>query len=317
METALFAFYNAVFSPTWPLLHLYYLLHRKTSGKYRENFRQRLGIGLPDFHRFPEAPVWIHALSVGEFLSVTPLIDALKSHHPDVPVVVSAATEKGYRVAQNHLGRDGTLFFLPHDHLWTLRRLVHRVNPRLFILVETDLWPNLIRELHRNGTPIVLVNARLSPRSFRRLLRLRPLVRPMLRRLDFLFAQSERDAVRFRRLGLSPRKVLTAGNLKFDYALKTKNRSIPESFLRVLSRLEGRQLWIAGSTHKGEDEVVLEAHRAVLLHCRHAVLILAPRQIERAEGILSQARHKGFRAQLRSTETWRDEDQVLILDSMG
>ncbi|SHE28620.1 3-deoxy-D-manno-octulosonic-acid transferase [Desulfacinum infernum DSM 9756] len=321
METLLHLAYNAVLTAAWPALWLYYRLSAAVSGKYEETYRRRLGLEFPRLKDFPLRPVWIHALSVGEALSAIPLILELKDRLPTQPIVFSTATEKGLQIARNRVAAlVDDIFVLPHDLGWTMRRLVRGLRPSLFVLVETDIWPNLLRELRKAQTPAVLVNARLSPRSHGRLRRLAPFVAALFRHFSAIFTQSRLDAERYRSLGVPPRRVHAAGNLKFDLVVMQAEGYAGEDLdLFPGEGKDGRKrpVWIAGSTHPGEESLLVEAHGAVRARYPHALLILAPRHIERAPRIASLCARAGLEPALRSRRDPPDSAPVLILDTLG
>jgi len=310
--------YNVVLSASWPLLWLFYHLERKTAAKYAASFAHRLGLHLPDPSPAGSRPVWIHALSVGETLSTLPLVHRIKALRPDVPLCFSTATDKGYRVARKELGNLAeAVFFLPHDHLWNMTRLVARLNPAVFVLVETDLWPNLLWVLKKKKVPALMVNARLSPRSFSRYARLPSLSRRLLDPLARIYVQSRDDAHRFARLGISPERLQIAGNLKFDLAVYQKEQlAAGRENLRLIPASR-RPVWIAGSTHDGEERLVLDAHREILRHHPNALLIVAPRHIERTPAIATLCDERSLRWERRSRNRPVGDAHVFLLDSIG
>ncbi|WP_448382264.1 3-deoxy-D-manno-octulosonic acid transferase [Desulfosoma sp.] len=311
-------FYNGILSASWPLLWLFYRVEGKMAGKYAASSAHRLGLRLPDPLQGGARPVWIHALSVGETLSTLPVVHRIKALRPDVPLCVSTATDKGYRVARNQLGHlTEAVFFLPHDHLWNMTRLVARLHPAVFVLVETDLWPNLLWVLKKKKVPAIMVNARLSPRSFSRYARLASLARRLLDPLDRIYVQSRDDAHRFARLGVSPQRLRVAGNLKFDLAVYQKETFATRRDGLRLILAPGRPVWIAGSTHDGEERLVLEAHQGILRQHPNALLILAPRHIERTPAIAALCTQRSLRWERRSRNRPVGDAHVFLLDSIG
>jgi 3-deoxy-D-manno-octulosonic-acid transferase len=262
--------------------------------------------------------VWFHALSVGETLSVVPLVEALQEERPDLHIVFSTATETGLKMARTRLGSTVEDFFtLPHDFPWSMRNLVNRIQPVLFVLVETDLWPNLVDALKHRGVPAVLVNGRISPGSFARLRRLSPVLRPFYQSLNLLFVQSSEDRERYRALGVRPECVHALGNLKFDSLLKNP----PASDLSRLRESSGigaeRLVWIGGSTHEGEEEALLEIHNRLRGRHRDLLLVLAPRRIERASQLVELCREHGCSVGRRSLGEKAQGKSVYLLDTLG
>ncbi len=201
---------------SWPVLLAYYQLRARTDGKYGRTWKQRMGLDLPEATG-KRARIWCHALSVGEVLSAVPLVKGLKERAPGVEIVFSTATETGQEIARSRLASWVELFFiLPHDFPWTVERLVPRVRPDLFVLVETDIWLNLLHALKRRGIPVVLVNGRLSPRSFERIMKYGALFKPAFRLFDRIYAQSEEDRARYEASGVTAPREQATGNLKSD-----------------------------------------------------------------------------------------------------
>lgn len=301
----------------WPLVALYYLLRALADGKYAESALARLGLELPRVDRRSSLRVWVHALSVGEALSVVPLVKALKSEVPDAEILFSTATETGQRVAKRKIGKDATFFYMPHDLPWVTELIVQRIRPHFFILVETDLWPNLLYSLHRNGVPAILVNGRISEKSFKRMQHARSFIGGMVNLFDLIFTQSEDDRTRYVSLGADPVRVIAAGNLKYD--------SLPEIALPgQVGRLkesagieDGRLVWIAGSTHVGEYEILLEVHRLLRNRFPDLLLILAPRQIQESARVSSMCSYYGLEVSRRSLRESAERAAVYVLDTIG
>jgi 3-deoxy-D-manno-octulosonic-acid transferase len=309
--------YNALLTCGWPVFTCYYLLHLRLKQKYQENYRQRLGMDLPSLPSVPRR-IWLHALSVGECNSIYPLIKTLKQHHPEVNIVVSTATATGQHAARQRLFPWVTeFFFLPHDFLWAVDRLVGRVKPSLFILVETDVWPNLLWALRRRAVPAVLVNARLSPTSFRRLHRIRALFGQVLQGFQEIFVQSPRDHWRFEQLGFPGHRLRTSGNLKFDQPFRAISSTDLDQLRAECDIAPGRPVWIGGSTHPGEEELLLKVHRSLLDHQPDLLLVLAPRQIQRGASLIELCQRQGFPTARRSLHQSAVDKPVYLLDTMG
>lgn len=310
--------YNVVLSASWPGLWLYYLLRKAGSGKYTTSYSSRLGLCLPQISKAFSRPLWVHALSVGEVLSSVPLLHEIRHRQPEVAIVFSAATEKGLAVAQKEVGSLAeSIFYLPHDHLWSMTRLVRRLRPAAFILVETDLWPNLLWVLKKALVPVLMVNARLSLRSFRGYRRLAPISRSILACLDRIYVQSEEDARRFASLGVPWTRLRLCGNLKFDLAVFQKEKYSQKNGDPFFMFKDSRPLWIAGSTHDGEEKILLQAHAMVLKRYSNILLVLAPRHIDRVHRLAHLCETMGLRWTLRSRANAIDHVHVFLLDSIG
>lgn len=289
----------------------------RTHPAYRERILERFGF-IP---RLPEQPrLWVHAVSVGEVIAAAPLIRAWQARHPDWAVLLTTTTPTGAAQVRRLFGGDVEHLYLPYDLPGAVRRFFARARPSLGVIMETELWPNLAAEGARCGIPLVLANARLSERSMRGYARVRPLVRNTLACFTLIAARGPEDAGRFIALGAPSMRVEALGNLKFDLELA------PEIVLRgrqwrgLLG--PGRPVWIAASTHPGEEAQVLEAHRRVLNEHPNALLLLAPRHPERVGEVvrLIEAAKLGY--VLRSglpplpPEGGR-KLQVVVIDTLG
>jgi 3-deoxy-D-manno-octulosonic-acid transferase len=293
----------------------FYLWKERGTGKYRRTFRERMGRLPAAIASEGRASVWVHAVSVGEVLAARPLVAALRERLPGHRVFLSTTTLTGNAVAREKVkGADG-LFFAPFDFPGAVRRVLDRTTPRLVVLVETEIWPNLIHEARRRGAHVALVNGRISPRSFPRYRMLRPLLEPVLAEVDAFLMQGEAHAERVRAMGAPPERVRVTGNLKFD-ALEAPRSS--ESLARVFSAVGDEPLWVAGSTMAGEELALLATFRALRAQWSRLRLVLAPRHPERFEEVFVVARAAGFACARRSALTgpWSD-GEVLLLDTMG
>ena len=277
----------------------------------------------PDQPNRPNQPViWIHAVSLGEVVAVTPLVKELHRRHPEYRLVVSTVTETGREAVEQRLAGVADHCYAPLDFPWVVSRFIERLQPCLYVFVETELWPNLLWQLRRHGVPTVLVNGRLSTRSFARQqwAPVRSFYRTMLQPLSLCLMQSDRDVDRIIALGAEASRVRRTGNIKFD-------QPMPEVTEGGLTRAQlglqdTERLFVAGSTHPGEEEVLVECYRAILAQCPSAVLLLAPRHIERAESVEEMIRARGFAVQRRSTigqagPLRSSGPRVLVLDSRG
>jgi 3-deoxy-D-manno-octulosonic-acid transferase len=317
MQSIILGLYGFILTISWPFLYLYYLLRIRTDGKYGLNHRQRLGLERPPLLSNTRR-IWIHALSVGETLSVIPLVKALQENDSTAEIIFSTATESGQGMARQRLSQwVKHFFYLPHDFSWSMRAYVQNLRPSLFILVETDIWPNLLTILRHHQVPTVLVNGRLSPGSFERLLRFRLFVKPLLRHFDFIFPQSIRDRDQYRSLGMPEDRIQTIGNLKFDLVSPRISRSERMRMRGEIGVENGQRVWIAGSTHEGEEEILLETHQRLRQIHHDLLLILVPRHIQRAPKITSVCHQYGFFVAARSTLDSVRGKEVFLLDTLG
>ena len=262
--------------------------------------RERLGIGLPPSGRLRRGSIWIHALSVGEVVSSLPLIRALKRKYPEKDIVVSVTTSQGMEIARNELDAEvKTLITMPIDFWWFIRRMVVFTNPSLFVLVETDIWPGLIFHLKERGVKAVLVNGRISPRTLTRYRCFRTFIRSVLGSFESCLMQSDLDRDRLLEIGLSEDNVKTVGNIKFDRDWTPMDEKERRKWLDTLNFSPEDLLWVAGSTHRGEEEIILNVFLRLRKSFPALCLIIAPREIDRAGEVERLISGKGLRAILR------------------
>lgn len=294
-----------------------YLLWRCLRGAtYLQDLSERLG-GVSFPHGELEGCLWFHAASVGEVQGLQPIIAALRDRFPSRPVVLSTFTPAGKALARQVVPQAERVFLLPVDLPWIVGKMARRLRPGALIVQETELWPNLFRELGRRQVPVVLVNGRLSPRSFRRYAWVRSFMRRVLADVSLILAQSDSSAQRFQRLGAPARKVRVMGNANIDRALSQAEQSTPSH--PMASLLAGRQVLVGGSTHEGEEAILLSVYRRLRVQHPDLCLVLAPRHLERVEAVARyvQARHLSAvrRSQYPGVPDARPD--VVILDTLG
>ena len=271
----------------------------------------------------PDQPViWVHAVSLGEVVAVTQLVKELQRRHPEHRIVVSTVTETGREAVEQRLAGVAEHCYAPLDFPWVVSRFIERLQPCLYVFVETELWPNLLWHLRRRGVPTALVNGRLSTRSFTRQqwAPVRSFYRTMLQGLSLCLMQSDRDVDRIVALGAEASRVRRTGNIKFDQPIPAVSEG---GVTRArLGLQEGEQLLVAGSTHSGEEEMLAECYQALVTRHPSAVLLLAPRHIERAESVEAMVRARGLAVQKGSTIGQAGGlrsagPRVVVLDSRG
>ncbi|PXX96612.1 lipid IV(A) 3-deoxy-D-manno-octulosonic acid transferase [Halomonas sp. LBP4] len=270
-----------------------------------------------------ERTIWLHCASVGEVQAARPLIEALLAHYPGHHLTVTTMTATGAERVQalrEALAKPGEAprlrhAFVPLDFPGAAKRFVARLRPELALFFETELWPNLLHACRRRGVPVAVVNGRLSPRAFRGYRRLRPLMRDALSRVDWLAAKSAADAERFRALGMAPALTRVVGSLKFDISPDGGAIEVSE---RLRTRLGERPVWVAGSTHPGEDEQLLAAHARLRETLPSALLVLVPRHPRRFDAVAALCREQGLALARRSRDEWPAADTAVYLgDTMG
>jgi len=280
---------------------------------YWQALSERFGWG----RRISSAPtIWLHAVSLGEMSAAAPLVRALRSRYPGNPLVLTSATPTGRARARGLFGEGVDVRFLPYDTPGAVARFLDRIRPRLAVVMETELWPNLFKECERRGVPLVLASARLSAKSVARYQRLGSLFRGIFSASSLIAAQTIEDAERFIAIGAQSARTHVIGNIKFDLELgegvADQGRALRASFG------SGRPTWIAGSTHAGEEEQVLAAHEELRAERADALLLLVPRHPDRFRAVAELLGSRGLGFAARSSGIPPDAaTQVLLVDSVG
>jgi len=278
---------------------------------YRRRMGERLG-----FYPFQfDQCIWVHAVSVGETLAAIPLINALKSRFPDLQMMVTTMTPTGAERVKTAFGESVTHAYIPYDLPAAMQRFIRHFHPVICIIMETELWPNLLALCSKNTIPICLVNARLSEKSAHGYYRVASLTREMLRRINWIAAHGEVDANRFIALGAPKERMSVTGNIKFDIQLPADLAQKGAALRETLGK--DRFIWIAASTHEGEEEIVLAAHKKIREINPQALLILVPRHPPRFDAIakLSEQSFSTVRRSLQ--ESCLSETAVYLGDTMG
>ncbi|MDO9468071.1 MAG: lipid IV(A) 3-deoxy-D-manno-octulosonic acid transferase [Thiobacillus sp.] len=292
-----------------PLIPLRLLWRGRRERGYWRHWAERLALGPVPV----TGALWIHAVSVGEMRAAQPLIDALRTAHPDSPVLLTCMTPTGRTTAESLYGSFATIVYLPYDYAWLVRRFLRRLRPRIGILMETELWPNLIHAAARAGVPMVLANARLSERSARGYARLPALTRASLQRIGSIAAQSEADAARLLKLGAA--SVHVTGNLKFDIAPPSDQLERGAAWKAAWG---ARPVLLAASTREGEELPVLRAFSDAAP--ADVLLVLVPRHPQRFDAVAALVESTGLPYQRRSAAagmTLNSDTRVLLGDSLG
>ena len=267
--------------------------------------------------------IWIHAVSLGEVVAVAPLVRDLRRRYPQTRLVVSTVTETGREAVEQRLEGVAEHRYAPLDFPWVVNQAIDRLKPSLYVFVETELWPNILRSLQRRNVPSILVNGRLSTRSFerQRLPVIRNFYRTMLNMISCCLMQSERDAQRMIELGAEPSRVRCTGNIKFDQPIPQAGAGGAAVSKAALGLADRDLLLVAGSTHPGEEETIVNAYRILSPEFPELRLVLAPRHIERAAQVAQMIHAKGLTVSRRSTggaaPMAGTGAQVLVLDTRG
>jgi 3-deoxy-D-manno-octulosonic-acid transferase len=315
--------YNGLWLLAFPGVLSYLLLRSLLTGKYRRNLAPRLGLGLKDrVKRMKRRVIWVHALSVGEVLSAVSLLRSLREQFPEYELFFTTTSESGQEVARQRLtSLNCRLYYLPLDLWWIVRKAVRNIGASLFVLVETDLWPNLFLCLASEGTPIVLVNGKVSDRSLPRYRLGRRFVSEVFNHIDVLCMQSEEDRRRMRMLGVEDSKVKVTGNMKFDQPLTESIDNERDRLIKDLEWTPPSVTWIAGSTHPGEEDMILKVYARLREEFPKLGLILAPRNQQRFKEVYRLAKERGWQTARRSQLYGKDgrgiKPDVLVLDTIG
>lgn len=307
--------YTLLFHLGLPLVALRLFLRGRKAPAYRQRIAERFACKLPAMR---QGGIWVHAVSVGESIAAAPMVKALLTAYPDLPITLTCMTPTGSERIRAMFASEPRVqhCYLPYDLPWAAARFLDHVRPKLGIIMETELWPNHIHQCARRGIPVALANARLSERSARGYARFAGLTRPMLEEMSLIAVQTETEAERFRSLGARAQCVQVTGSIKFD--LKVDDQLLPRARqLREQWSALQRPVWIAASTHEGEDALILEAHQRLLQVHGDALLILVPRHPERFDAVHELCRERFSTVRRSSGAAVDGQIQVLLGDTMG
>jgi 3-deoxy-D-manno-octulosonic-acid transferase len=312
--------YSLVTGIVFVLASPYFFYQALRHNKYVGSIGQRLGYLPISFNLDGDESIWVHAVSVGEVLSARPLISELRARYPKLRLFLSTTTLTGQKLARGSVSDVDAVFYFPFDWAFTARRTLNVVRPRLFVMIETEIWPNLLRECRRRRIKTVMVNGRISYRSFPRYRMIRPFIKRVLGDIDRFCVQGDETSRRLVDLGADPARITVTGSLKFDSleSSPTPGRG-RERVLRFFRIRAGRPVIIAGSTSKGEEEPVIRAFNRVRAAGTNALLIIAARHPERFDEVERLCRHEGLVA-IRRTELEIDAEpraDAVVLDTIG
>lgn len=310
--------YTLAFYAATPLLLIRLWKRIKKNPAYRERISERFGY----YSASPQQnSLWFHTVSVGEFLASKPLIDRIMLSYPDHPCVITTMTPTGSEQVRSiykeqiHQGRIQHVY-LPYDLPDGISRFLNLFNPAILVIMETELWPNVIHYTHKRGVPILVANARLSEKSAEGYRKILPLFRPMMREVSLIAAQSEQDGERFTELGLAPANLQVTGTVKFDLEIDDQIQKQSEKLRQAWGG--SRKVFIAASTHRGEDEQILEAFLYIRTKQPGSLLVIVPRHPERFEEVAKLVSSRGLSmSRISESETVSKETEVLLGDTMG
>ncbi len=317
----MFFVYSLLYTLAFILMLPLFAVSAIIRGKYAAGFFQRLGI-LPAFKIDKRPVVWLHCVSVGETNAARPLVDAIKTSFPKHRLIVSTVTRTGQKLAKEiFAGTAERVFYVPFDWKWTVRRTLRRFEPKVLLLMETEIWFNLIRETYKSGGRVAIVNGRLSERSFERYAKIKKFMKRVLGYLDLALMQENADATRMMSLGLRASKARVTGNLKFDHDLDAQENSLTGVLRDRFGIAAEAPLIIAASTHAPEEKWILDAFKDVWKSSGQNLprLLIAPRHPERFAEVTELIKTSGF-AWVRRSEKMSSRDktaEIILLDSIG
>lgn len=316
----IFHLYNILLTFLLILASPYLLLRSLIQKRYRKGLSQRMGF----FKNLPfDRPIWVHAASVGEVLCSIPLLKKIKNEFPRLKIVLTTMTSTGNETAKTRLSEADKILFVPIDHPLIIQRTIEKVRPGLLLIAETELWPNLLRSCGRKGIPVVLFNGRISQKSFQRYLLLKFFFKECLKYVSLFLMQTEEDRRRIIEIGGESQKTRTVGNLKFDQAFPSFTQGVMGEMAKAIGFHGREKIFIAGSTHSGEEEVLIALYKELKKMDPYLVLILAPRHLERLEEVERLLKKESL-SWLRKTSLSagagrfdQERPEVILLDTMG
>lgn len=301
----------------------YYALKMTFTGKYRKSLGPKFGIMSKNiFAEMKGSPrIWIHAVSVGEVTAAAPVVAYLRKYFPEACIVVSTSTETGQEMARRIVTEATSFIYYPLDIPWVVRKVINQVRPDIFIITETELWPNFIRTCKEQDVQIIVVNGRISPHSFHRYVITRFFWKGILNFIDEIGVISEIDAERLKALGTPSSKIHVMGNAKYDSLAAEVSPALREEIAGRLNLKKDERVFVAGSTHEGEEEIIIEVFRGLLEAYPDCKLIIIPRHPERGPKVVAIAKESGFSDCITMTAInsgkQRINERVIIIDLIG
>ena len=310
--------YSLLISLLSPLFVLRLLVKSVNEPGYRRQWWRRFALGMPSRVRSGDGLIWVHAVSVGELLAVAPLVERMLQEWPDKAVLITNTTPTGSEQTQKLFGGRVEHTWFPFDTPLVTGAFLRHWSPQLVVMVETEIWPNIMASAREQGIPVALVNARLSARSARGYARLGEFTRETLKGFSLIAAQSKSDDRRFRRIGADPNAMHVVGSIKFDIDLAARRGQLEVIKSELGSDIKSRPLWAAASTHPGEEQLVIDAYQALRQRGIATRLLLAPRHPNRTGDIIKLLEKAGLSYQRRSERVAVNVDtDILIIDTLG
>ena len=309
-------FYSFALILISPLIVFYlYVLRGKKNKGYRAHFKERFGFVSKSLFTSKGKPLVVHCASVGEVLAAAPLIKALQKQHPQLNILITCNTPTGREQIINQFKNTVACSYLPMDFAFSTARFLKRINPQALCILETELWPNLMAISHKKNIPVLVLNARLSEKSQQGYQKVAKLTQIIMRSITVLASHNKKDAERFIELGLTPSKSHVTGSIKFDISPSNEQLASVE-VLKAQYKTQERFVWVAGSTHPLEHEMILNAHQQLLKKYPNALLIIAPRHPEQFDKVADTLAQSPLSFSRRSNNNYQNE-HVLLADTLG
>lgn len=317
--------YNIVLALGTVILVPYYGAKILFTGKYRKSIGPKLGF--LDAKALKNAVkgnprIWVHAVSVGEVTAAAPIVEKLRSNKPDACILLSTSTETGQDMAKKIVPQASAFIYFPLDIPFVVRKVINLIRPDIFIAMETEIWPNFIRTCKESGAKLLILNGRISPRSYKRYMKTKFFWKRVLQCIDQIGVISETDADRIKDIGIDDNKVRVIGNAKYDsLASRASEPSLQAETYRKLGIAPGAMVLVAGSTHNNEESIILDVYGSLLVKFPELILILVPRHIERRDEVLSLIKSSGYSECITMTEInngkKRSGENVILIDVIG
>lgn len=306
--------YNIIFYLALPFIFLRLLLKARKNPDYKHRWRERLGF-VNTKNKLTNS-IWIHAVSLGEAIAATPLIKAIQKQFPDSPIVVTTMTPTGSAHINKTFGDTLTHSYIPYDYSGAIKRFLQKTNPKLLVIMETELWPNLLHYCAKQKVKIIIANARISAHSENGYKKIRWFMRKLFRNINVIATQSQIDTTRFINIGANSKQVQTVGNIKFDIHIPADIPIKAKNLRQQWGKM--RPVWIAASTHNNEEEQILKAFKTIKLTLPELLLILVPRHPERFGSVTNLAKSQEFKvASYKAKEPCTDTTDIVIGDVIG